>query len=52
MKRYMRCRTTMGHTYYMRRCEDEVIERDLFNAVLVFLPMATVIIFAAIAGLI
>ena len=52
MKRYMRCKTTMGHTYYMRRCEDEIQERKLFHIALVFSPLLMVIAFAAAAGMI
>jgi len=50
MKAYMRCKTTLGHRYYMRRCEDEVAERKLFHAVLVILPALTVVAMAAAAG--
>jgi hypothetical protein len=39
MERYMRCKTTLGHRYRMRRCEDEVRERRLFHAALVILPV-------------
>ena len=52
MKSYMRCKTTLGHRYWMRRCEDEVRERELFHAALVILPAMAVIWFALAAGLI
>lgn len=51
MKRYMRCKTTMGHTYYMRRCEDEIQERKLFHIALVALPfLASVLMMAVWLG--
>ena len=49
---YKRDKTTLGHKYKMRLCEDEVQERWLFRAVLVFSPLLTVIAFAAAAGMI
>ena len=45
-------KTTLGHRYTMRVCEDEVQERQLFHAVLVLLPTLAVILFAAAAGVI
>ena len=50
MKAYMRCKTTLGHRYYMRRCEDEVSERELFHAVLVILPALALLAMAFAAG--
>lgn len=50
MKAYMRCKTTLGHRYYMRRCEDEVAERELFHAMLVIVPSLAVIALAFAAG--
>lgn len=51
MKYYMRCKTTLGHRYYMRRCEDEVLERMTFHAFLIILPALSVFALAAVAGL-
>lgn len=50
MKYYMRCKTTTGHKYYLRRCEDEVLERFTFHTLLVFSPLLAVLAFAAAAG--
>ena len=50
--KYRRYKTTMGHKYYMRICEDEIQERRLFHAALVFSPLLMVIAFAAAAGMI
>jgi len=52
MKYYMRCKTTTGHKYIMRRCEDEVLERMTFHAFLVILPALSVFAMAAAAGVI
>lgn len=52
MRHYMRCKTTMGHRYKMRRCEDEVAERQVFHLVLVVVPFLTVILMAKAAGMI
>lgn len=50
--KYKRYKTTMGHRYNMRICEDEIQERRLFHAALVFSPLLMVIAFAAAAGMI
>ena len=50
MKTYMRCKTTLGHRYWMRRCEDEVRERELFHAALVILPALALLAMAFAAG--
>lgn len=50
MKYYSRCKTTTGHKYYLRRCEDEVLERMTFHTFLVILPVLSVFAFAAAAG--
>lgn len=50
MKAYMRCKTTLGHRYYIRRCEDEVRERKIFHITLVGLPALAVVALAAAAG--
>ena len=52
MNHYMRCKTTLGHRYRMRRCEDEIMERRVFHAVMVILPLVTVFGLAAAAGMI
>ena len=49
---YRTYKTTMGHKYKMRVCEDEVLERQLFHAVLVASPLLAVIAFAVAAGMI
>lgn len=50
--RYKSYKTTMGHKYSMRLCEDEVAERFAFRAVMVFLPLLTIVTMAKVAGLI
>lgn len=51
MKYYIKCRTTQGHKYYLRRCEDEVLERMAFHTFLVILPVLSIFALAAAAGL-
>lgn len=48
---YRRVKTSLGHRYVMRICEDEVRERDLFHAAVVFLPMVAILAFSLAAGL-
>ena len=50
--RYKSYKTTMGHKYSMRLCEDEVAERVAFRAVMIFLPLLTIFTMAKVAGLI
>ena len=50
--KYRTYKTTMGHKYRMRICEDEQHERDLFHVALVLFPLITVFGFAAAAGMI
>ena len=51
MKYYMRCKTTTGHKYIMRRCEDEVLERLTFHSILLILPVLSILAFVAAAGI-
>ena len=50
--RYKSYKTTMGHRYNMRLCEDEVAERFAFRAVMIFLPLLAIFTMAKVAGLI
>ena len=45
-------KTTMGHRYNMRICEDEARERMLFRVTLLFSPLLMVLAFAIAAGVI
>ena len=49
---YRRYKTTLGHKYQMRCCEDEVMERMLFRVALFFSPLLMVFGFAIAAGMI
>ena len=48
---YRRYKTTLGHKYQMRCCEDEVRERILFRVTLLFSPLLMVFAFAIAAGM-
>lgn len=52
MRHYKTYKTTLGHKYTMRLCEDEIRERRIFRACLVISPLVMVIGFAAAAGMI
>ena len=45
-------KTTLGHKYTMRLCEDEIRERWLFRIVLVVSPLSMILAFAMAAGMI
>ena len=47
MKGYRTFRTTMGHKIRVRMSEEEIAERELFRIVVVLLPSASFILFAA-----
>ena len=49
---YKRYKTTLGHKYRMRCCEDEICERILFRAALFCSPLLMVFGFALAAGMI
>jgi len=49
---YKRYKTTMGHKYQMRCCEDEVRERILFRMALFCTPLLMIFGFALAAGMI
>lgn len=50
--KYKRYKTTMGHKYNMRLCEDEIHEKRIFHIMLVFSPLLIVFAFAIAAGMI
>jgi hypothetical protein len=50
--KYKTYKTTLGHKYQMRICEDELHERRIFRAVLVLSPLVMVFAFALAAGVI
>ena len=52
MRQYKTYKTTLGHKYTMRICEDELRERRIFRAVLVLSPLVMVFGFALAAGVI
>ena len=52
MNNYRRYKTTLGHRYVMRMCEDEIHERRLFHAALILAPLVMVFAFALAAGMI
>ena len=49
---YKTYKTTLGHKYVMRVCEDEIHEKRLFMLALVASPLLAVIAFSIAAGLI
>lgn len=52
MNRYRRYKTTLGHRYTMRMCEDEIQEKRIFRAVVVLAPLVAVVAFAMALGMI
>lgn len=50
--KYKRYKTTLGHRYTMRLCEDEIRERRLFRIALVASPLLMILAFALAAGMI
>lgn len=47
MKGYKTFRTTMGHKIRVRMSAEEIAERELFHIVVVLLPAASFVLFAA-----
>lgn len=52
MNRYKRVKTTLGHRYTMRMCENELRERRILKAAIVLAPLVMVFGFALAAGVI
>ena len=50
--KYKTYKTTLGHKYQMRICEDELHERRILKAVIVLAPLVMVFGFALAAGVI
>ena len=52
MNRYKRYKTTLGHRYTMRMCEDEIQEKMILRAAIVLAPLVAVVGFAMALGMI
>ena len=50
--KYRTYKTTLGHKYQMRICEDELHERRILKAAIVLAPLVMVFGFALAAGVI